>query len=139
MPPKAKGDGGSAAQKRPGAPLPDTVRARKNSSTPIASETTADKGAPDKSTKMSNRNLAQGQQNDAVRRPLQILIRCGMHFRSTQMGPCNGFPSSLWQLVRTFTVKLVIAKSELLFTKFVGKDTTRRTTPGSPSHIYRAH
>ena len=41
------------------------------------------------------------------------------------MGPCNGFPSRLWQLVRTFTVKLVMAKSELLFTKFVGKDTTR--------------
>jgi hypothetical protein len=30
-----------------------------------------------------------------------------------------------------------MSKSELLFTKFVGKDTTRRTTPGIPSHIYR--
>ena len=50
-----------------GALLLDTVRARKNSSTPIASETTADKGAPDKSTKTTNRNLAQGQQTDAVR------------------------------------------------------------------------
>jgi hypothetical protein len=58
-----KGDGGSAAQKRRGAPLSETVRARKNSSTPIAS----DKGAPDKSTKVSNRNLAQGQQTDDVR------------------------------------------------------------------------
>jgi hypothetical protein len=44
---KAKGDGGSVSQKHPGAPLPDTVRAMKNSSTPIASDT----GAPDKSTK----------------------------------------------------------------------------------------
>jgi hypothetical protein len=88
MSPKSKGDGGSATQKRPGAPLPDTVRVRKNSSTPIASETTADKGAPDKSTKTSNRNLAQGQQTDDVRhgvRSLRILIRCAMHFRSTQM------------------------------------------------------
>ncbi len=51
--PKVKGDGGSVAQKCPGAPLPDTVRARKNSSTPIASETTADKGSPDKSTKFT--------------------------------------------------------------------------------------
>ena len=41
-------------------PLPDTVRTRKNSSTPI----TSDKGVPDKSTKTSNRNLAQGQQTD---------------------------------------------------------------------------
>ncbi len=50
-------------KKRPGAPLPDTVRARKISDTPIAS----DKGAPDKSTKTSNRNLAQGQQTNTVR------------------------------------------------------------------------
>ncbi len=57
MSPKVKGDGGSATQKRPGAPLPDTVRTRKNSSTPTTSETTADKGAPDKITKTSNRNL----------------------------------------------------------------------------------
>ena len=63
MPPsKAKGDGGSVQQKRRGVPLSDTVRARKNSSTPI----TSDKGTPDKSTKTSNRNLAQGQQTDAV-------------------------------------------------------------------------
>jgi hypothetical protein len=47
-PPKAKGDGGSVAQKRRAAPLPDTVRARKNSSTPVASDTTAEKGAVDK-------------------------------------------------------------------------------------------
>ena len=67
MPPKAEGDGGCVVQKCPGVPLPDTVRARKNSSTPIASETTTDKGAPDKSTKTSNRNLAQGQQTDVVR------------------------------------------------------------------------
>ncbi len=46
--------------------LSDTVRTRKNSSTPIASETTDDKGTPDKSTKTSNRNLTQGQQTDTV-------------------------------------------------------------------------
>ncbi len=37
----------------------------------------------------------------------RTLTRCGMHFRSTQMGQCNGFRSRLWQWVRTFTVKLV--------------------------------
>ena len=42
---KAKGDGGSAAQKRRAASLADTARVRKNSSTPVASDTTAEKGA----------------------------------------------------------------------------------------------
>ena len=48
MPQKA-GDGGSAAQKRRAAPLTDTARDRKNSSTPVASDTTPEKGAVDKS------------------------------------------------------------------------------------------
>jgi hypothetical protein len=39
MPQKA-GDGGSAVQKRRAAPLTDTARDRKNSSTPVASDTT---------------------------------------------------------------------------------------------------
>ena len=34
MPPKCTEDGGSAAQKRASAPLADTVRAKKKSSTP---------------------------------------------------------------------------------------------------------
>jgi hypothetical protein len=42
MSPKAKGDGESDVQKRPGAPQADTVRPRKNTSTPIVSETTSD-------------------------------------------------------------------------------------------------
>ena len=44
MPRKAKGpgDGGSAAQKRGHAPLPDAVHATKKSSTPIASDRTSD-------------------------------------------------------------------------------------------------
>ena len=71
---KTNGDGGIATQKRRAVPLPDIVRGRKYSSTPIASDTTATKGASDKSIKM---------------------IRCGMHFRNTQMGPYNGFPSRL--------------------------------------------
>jgi hypothetical protein len=39
-----KGDGGSDTQKCRAAPLPDTVRARKNSYTPVASDTTTEKG-----------------------------------------------------------------------------------------------
>jgi hypothetical protein len=49
--------------------LTDIVRARKHSSTPIVSDTTtttADKGVTDKSTKTSNRNLAQDEQTDVV-------------------------------------------------------------------------
>ncbi len=65
IPKKSKGDGGSAAQKRRAVPLPDAVRAKKNSS--IASDRTADKGGADKNTKTSNKNLAQGEQTDAAR------------------------------------------------------------------------
>ena len=49
------------------APLADTDRARKNSSTPVVSDTTAEKGAADKSKATTNRNLAQGKGIDAVR------------------------------------------------------------------------
>ena len=67
IPPKSKGDGGSVTQKPRPAPLSDIVRPRKHSSTSIVSDTTTDKGVPDKSTKTSNRNLAQGEQTDVVR------------------------------------------------------------------------
>ena len=66
---KANEDDGSAAHKRRAAPLPNIVRVRKHSSTPIESDTTATtgtNGTPDKSTKTSNRNLAQGQQTNVV-------------------------------------------------------------------------
>ena len=52
------GDGGSAAQKRALGALPDAVRATKKSSTPVASDTTAEKGAADKNKATTNRNLA---------------------------------------------------------------------------------
>jgi hypothetical protein len=61
------GDGGSAAQKRALGALPDAVRATKKSSTPVASDTTAEKGAADKNKATTNRNLAQGKESDAVR------------------------------------------------------------------------
>ena len=61
------GGGGSATQKRVLGTLPDAVRATKKSSTPVASDTTAEKGAADKSKATTNRNLAQGKKNDAVR------------------------------------------------------------------------
>ena len=59
------GDGGSAAQKRALRALPDEVRATKKTSTPVASDTTAEKGDKNKAT--TNRNLAQGKESDAVR------------------------------------------------------------------------
>ena len=64
---KAKGDGGSAAQKRRAAPLADTARTRKNSSTSVASDTTAEKGAADKNKATTNRNFGWGKGSDAVR------------------------------------------------------------------------
>ena len=64
---KGEGDGGSAAQKRAHGALPDAVRATKKSSTPVASGTTAEKGAEDKDKLTTNRNLAQGKESNAVR------------------------------------------------------------------------
>jgi hypothetical protein len=61
-------DGGSAAQKRALGALADTVRATKKSSTPVVSDTTAEKGAADKNKVTTNRNLAQGKESDAVRK-----------------------------------------------------------------------
>ncbi len=65
---KGKGDGGSAAQKRAHGALPDAVRVTKKSSTPVASGTTAEKGAADKDKPTTNRNLAQGKESNAVRK-----------------------------------------------------------------------
>jgi hypothetical protein len=53
---KGVGDGGSAAQKREHGALPDAVHATKKSSTPVASGTTAEKGAADKDKATTNRN-----------------------------------------------------------------------------------
>ncbi len=51
------GDGVSATQKRALGTLPDAVRATKKSSTPVASNTTAEKGAADKNKATTNRNF----------------------------------------------------------------------------------
>jgi hypothetical protein len=64
---KGVGDGDSAAQKRAHVALPDAVRSTKKSSTPVASGTTAEKGAEDKDKLTTNRNLAQGKESNAVR------------------------------------------------------------------------
>jgi len=45
----------------------DTARTRKSTSTPVASDTTTEKGAADKNKATTNRNLAQGKGSDAVR------------------------------------------------------------------------
>jgi len=64
---KSKGDGGSVVQKRRAVPVADTTRSRKNSSTPVTSDTTTEKGAADKNKVTTNRNLAQGKGIDDVR------------------------------------------------------------------------
>ena len=64
---KVVGDGDSVTQKRAHGSLPDAVRSTKKSSTPVASGTTAEKGAADKDKATTNRNLAQGKESDAVR------------------------------------------------------------------------
>ncbi len=59
------GDGDSAAQKRALGTLPDAVRVTKKSSKQVASGTTAEKGAADKDKPTTNRNLAQGKENNS--------------------------------------------------------------------------
>ena len=54
-------------QTRRAAPLADTDRTRKNSSTPVDFDTTVEKGAADKKKPTTNRNLAQGKGSDTVR------------------------------------------------------------------------
>jgi hypothetical protein len=70
---KDVGDDGSAAQKHAHRALPDVVRATKKSSTPVASGTTAEKGAADKDNTTTNRNLAQGKESDDVRTDNKLL------------------------------------------------------------------
>ena len=48
MTPKSRGERDSAAQKRPPVRLSDTFRVKKNSSTPVTSDTTTEKGGPDR-------------------------------------------------------------------------------------------
>ena len=97
----AKGDGGSSSQKRRAAPLPDTVCVRKNSYTPVASDTTTEKGAGGpirgflvfalflSGIWFKGKKSMLCSQSRALSR--HTLTRCGMHFRSTQMGQYNGF------------------------------------------------
>ncbi len=63
---RREGNGGSVVQKRRPAAVVDTVRHRKNSSTPVTSDTTPEKGASDKSKSTTNRNLGQGKGRDVV-------------------------------------------------------------------------
>ncbi len=71
---KGVGDSGSTTQKRAHGALPDAVRATKKSSTPVASGTTAEKGAADKDKATTNRNLAQGKESDVVRTASSIVM-----------------------------------------------------------------
>ena len=64
---KSVGDGDIVSQKRALVELPDTVRATKKSSTPVASDTTTEKGVVDKNKSTTNRNLAHGKESDALR------------------------------------------------------------------------
>ena len=79
MIPKNRGDGGSVTQKRPPAPLPDTVRAKKNSSTPVASDTTSEKDGPDRNRcDLTMRHKSEPDQNkDMTNHRLSIYWRSG--------------------------------------------------------------
>ena len=135
---KIVGDGGSAAQKRALGALPDAVRTAKKSSTPVASDTTVEKGAADKNKDTTNRNLAQGKERDTVRTATSFFDSVWNAFSRHTDGSMQWIPKQIVAMGEDFHSQVGEGKvRELLCTKFVGKDTTRRTTPGIPSHIYR--
>jgi hypothetical protein len=99
---KANGDGGSVTKQRRTAPLSDTARPRKNSSTPATSHLTR----PLRRVHLTKTRQPRigiwlkGKEAILWGQSRHTLTWCGMHFRSTQMDQCNGFRSRLWQLVR---------------------------------------
>jgi hypothetical protein len=52
--------------------------------------------------------------------PRHTLTRCGMHFRSTQMGQCNGFQSRLWQLWQS--VRAISSRNKVFSDMWEGRD-----------------
>jgi hypothetical protein len=68
----------SAAQMRRAAPLTDTARGSTNSSRPVASDSTPEKGTVDKSKANTKRNLAQGKGRDAVRTVTSYFAKPGV-------------------------------------------------------------
>ena len=77
-------------------------------STPVASDTTTVQLTKTRQPRLGI--CLKGKKAMLYAQSRHTLTRCGMHFRSTQMGQCNGFRSRLWQLVRIFTTKFVRAQ-----------------------------
>ena len=90
IPRKTKGDRVSSVKKHGPVTLSETVRAKKKTSTPVASDRTTDKGGADK-----NRVTSYHKENKVTlySQSLRTSIRSGMHSRITQMGHYNGFPN----------------------------------------------
>ena len=110
---KGVGDGGSAAQKRAHGALPDAVRATKKSSTPVASGTTAEKGAADQDKATTNRNLAQGKESNAVRTATSYFDPVWNAFSKHTHGSMQWIPKqivAIGEAVRIFTARLVMEK-----------------------------
>ncbi len=49
-------------------------------------------------------------------------MRAGMHLRTRKMVQYNGFPNRLLELVKIFTVRLMMVRCRRLCIKFVGVD-----------------
>jgi hypothetical protein len=107
---KSVGDGGSAAQKRAlghcrtQSVLQRRVPHRSHLARPLRRVQLTKTRQPRIGIWLS------GKKAMLCAQPRHTLTRCGIHFRSTQMGQCNGFRSRLWQLVRIFTARLVMEK-----------------------------
>ena len=115
------GEDDSDTQKRVPESSPDTVGANKKTSTPNTSDRST-------KTKTTNLNLAQGKTVDALKTATSYLMWSGMHLRSRKMVPYNGFPNRLLELVRIFTVKLMMTRWRRRCIKFVGVDQIPKIT-----------
>ena len=83
--------------------LPDSVGAKKKTST----SSTSDRRLKQKTT---NLNLTQGKRVDILRTTTSYFDETGMYLCNRKMVQFNGFPNRLLELVRIFTVRLMMTR-----------------------------
>jgi hypothetical protein len=106
------GDGVSVAQKRTLGALPDAVRATKKSSTPVASDTTDEKGTTDKNKTTTNRNLVQGKERHAVNTVTSYFDPVWNSFSKNTDGSMQWIPKQIVAIGEDFHSQLGWGKSD---------------------------
>ena len=96
-------------EKRAHGSLPDAVRVTKKSSTPVASDTTAEKGTPDKN-KHEQEFGSQAKESDAVRTTTSYFDPVWNAFSKHTDGSMQWIPKQIVAIGEDFHVKLVMEK-----------------------------